>query len=35
MSQGELWEINNARPHAVVNKGEEGRVHLIVDWVPQ
>ena len=35
MNQGELWEINNAREHAVVNKGDESRVHLIVDWVPQ
>jgi len=35
MTEGELWEINNAREHSVVNKGNEGRVHLIVDWVPQ
>ncbi len=35
MSQGELWEVNNAREHSVVNKGDESRVHLIVDWVPQ
>jgi hypothetical protein len=35
MNQGELWEINNAREHSVVNKGNDRRVHLIVDWVPQ
>ncbi len=35
MKEGELWEINNAREHSVVNKGDEGRVHLIIDWVPQ
>lgn len=35
MNQGELWEINNAREHSVVNKGGQSRVHLIVDWVPQ
>jgi hypothetical protein len=29
---GELWEINNLRPHAVENRGPEARVHLIVDW---
>jgi len=34
MKEGELWEINNAREHSVVNKGDQGRVHLIVDWVP-
>jgi Aspartyl/Asparaginyl beta-hydroxylase len=35
MKAGELWEINNAREHSVVNKGDDGRVHLIIDWVPQ
>ncbi len=35
MSQGELWEVNNAREHSVVNKGNDCRVHLIVDWVPR
>jgi len=35
MSQGELWEVNNAREHSVANKGNDCRVHLIVDWVPQ
>jgi quercetin dioxygenase-like cupin family protein len=34
MKEGELWEINNARVHSVENRGEKGRVHLIVDWVP-
>ena len=34
MREGELWEINNAREHSVVNRGVERRVHLIIDWVP-
>jgi quercetin dioxygenase-like cupin family protein len=34
MNEGELWEINNARPHQVVNQGDQSRVHLIIDWVP-
>ena len=34
MKEGELWEINNAREHSVVNASEQGRVHLIIDWVP-
>jgi hypothetical protein len=34
MKEGELWEINNAREHSVVNRGDQGRVHLIIDWVP-
>lgn len=29
---GELWEINNLRPHSVENRGSDARVHLIVDW---
>ena len=33
MEEGELWEINNARVHAVRNGSQRGRVHLIVDWV--
>lgn len=34
MKPGELWEINNAREHSVVNTSDQERVHLIVDWVP-
>jgi hypothetical protein len=33
MKEGELWEINNAREHSVVNRSDQGRVHLIIDWV--
>lgn len=29
---GELWEINNRRPHAVRNGGED-RIHAILDYV--
>jgi hypothetical protein len=34
MKEGELWEINNAREHSVVNRSDQERVHLIIDWVP-
>ncbi len=34
MGEGELWEINNARPHGVENTSPHDRVHLIVDWMP-
>ena len=34
MKEGEVWEINNAREHAVYNRSDNKRVHLIVDWVP-
>lgn len=32
MAPGEIWEINNLRPHGVDNRGVEDRVHLILDW---
>lgn len=34
MRAGELWEINNATLHAVYNRADAARIHLIVDWVP-
>lgn len=34
MKEGELWEVNNARTHWVENRGQTGRVHLIIDWIP-
>jgi Flp pilus assembly protein TadD len=34
MRVGEFWEINNALAHAVVNRGDEDRIHLIIDWMP-
>lgn len=30
---GEIWEINNRQKHAVQNLSDEGRVHLILDYV--
>ncbi|HEY8593419.1 MAG TPA: aspartyl/asparaginyl beta-hydroxylase domain-containing protein [Sphingomicrobium sp.] len=30
---GEIWEINNRQPHEVRNLSEQGRVHLIADYV--
>jgi tetratricopeptide (TPR) repeat protein len=34
MRTGELWEINNGTVHAVENRSNEDRIHLIVDWMP-
>jgi quercetin dioxygenase-like cupin family protein len=31
MKEGEVWEINNMREHAVRNDGATPRIHLIVD----
>lgn len=33
MQEGEMWEINNRREHAVENQGAIDRVHLILDYV--
>lgn len=33
MPEGEMWEINNRRVHAVDNQGSEARIHLIMDYV--
>lgn len=33
MPEGEMWEINNRRRHAVRNDGAEARIHLILDYV--
>ena len=34
MRAGEFWEIDNAGRHAVHNRGNEDRIHLIIDWMP-
>lgn len=34
MQVGELCEINNGAVHAVENRGDEDRIHLIIDWMP-
>lgn len=34
LGEGEMWEINNATLHAVENNGDQDRIHLIIDWVP-
>lgn len=34
MKEGEVWEINNTRAHAVRNDSGAARVHLIIDWAP-
>jgi tetratricopeptide (TPR) repeat protein len=34
MRAGEFWEIDNSKAHAVTNSGDEDRVHMIVDWMP-
>lgn len=33
MPEGEMWEINNRRTHAVQNGGDAARIHLILDYV--
>ncbi len=33
MREGTIYEINNRRVHSVENKGDEDRVHLILDFV--
>lgn len=35
MDKGECWEINNFKPHSVLNNGEEDRVHLLIDIMPR
>ena len=34
LREGEMWEINNATLHAVDNRSDAARIHLIIDWVP-
>ena len=34
MKQGECWEINNLKPHSVLNNSNIDRVHLLVDIFP-
>jgi hypothetical protein len=33
LGEGEIWEINNRKTHAVQNDSENFRVHVIADWV--
>jgi len=30
---GEIWEINNRKPHAVRNDSDQARIHAIFDYV--
>jgi len=34
MRVGEFWEINNGVDHAVENRSDEDRIHIIIDWMP-
>jgi hypothetical protein len=34
MKEGECWEINNQRPHSVLNDSDIDRVHLLIDIFP-
>jgi hypothetical protein len=34
MKQGECWEINNLKPHSVLNDSSIDRVHLLIDIFP-
>ena len=36
MKEGEIWEINNnEKYHSVKNKGNEDRIHLLIDFQPK
>ena len=32
--EGHAYEINNQKPHSVMNNGADGRIHFIFDYVP-
>ena len=34
LEEGHAYEINNQKPHSVMNNGGEGRIHFIFDYVP-
>jgi hypothetical protein len=34
MMAGECWEINNVKTHFVKNSGDQDRIHLIIDILP-
>lgn len=34
MAVGKVYEINNQQQHSVMNKGKEGRINFIFDYVP-
>lgn len=34
MKESEVWELDNKKMHSVFNKGSQGRIHLIADFVP-
>lgn len=34
MAIGHVYEINNQRQHSVMNKGSEGRINFIFDYIP-
>ena len=33
LAAGEIWEINNRKPHAVRNQSGQARIHAILDYV--
>ena len=34
MAIGRVYEINNQKKHSVMNKGAEGRINFIFDYIP-
>ena len=34
LAEGHAYEINNQKPHSVMNNGRVGRIHFIFDYVP-
>lgn len=35
MKKGECWEINNLKPHYVLNNSDSDRIHLLIDIMPK
>lgn len=33
LREGEIWEINNTKPHSVQNESEFDRIHFIIDYL--
>ena len=34
LEEGHAYEINNQKPHSVMNNGRNGRIHFIFDYLP-
>ena len=34
LAEGRAYEVNNQKPHSVMNNGRDGRIHFIFDYFP-